>query len=210
MREFFEKWDWVGQLAEWTLAFFVLIGIHKLLKRTWKKISTWRSQMVMRQVKTVWFLCKDLWRITRCERVLICKTHDGDGLPKLDHPTKVSILYEECGRSLPIMQDWQDRLLTGEPSHVIGSLIEHDKFDLYVANLENGEYRGIFRQHNVRLAIHHTIKYSESGYIFLIVWFKEDMTLALSLRETLDAQIGASLEKMKKAFRNREVYSGGY
>ena len=194
--------EWGAIFVELLLAFGVFTGIGAILHKSWHKMNSWRSRMAMLAVMGVYRIIKALYYVTRCERVLIVKSHNGHGIPKVNTTTSVTILYEECGESKPILQDWQNRPLQGDARTAIENLIEKKEYDVIVDNLPSGAYKGTFDQHKIKVAMHFEIRAARSGYYFLILWFTQSyLTNPSELKGKLQASISTALVKLRKVFK---------
>ena len=199
MKEFFKEW-WL-LIVEILLVFGVGTGLSKYFKTIYHRLSSWRAREAMKQVMNVYRIIKDLKRDTKCERVIIIKTHNGNGKPTVKTVTKVTVLYEEVGeKSEPILGEWQERPLEGEARVIISNIVELGKYDVIVKHLVTGEFKGVFNRHKILWAPHYEIRASNSGYYILILWFKEDLNNTNILKQSTKAIVASHLSLLKKTF----------
>jgi len=189
-----------GVVVEILLAFGVLTWMmSKGSKRVYSWID-WRNRMITAKALKVGIINRDICDSINPERSLICRTHNGNGHPKPGFTVNVTIIDERLGTGKKAIQkDWQDRPLHGDAFDVVYDLIQKKEKEVIPGELDPGDYRGIFMEHNIAVACHYHIKASFVGHYFLILWFTDPYLIGSSkMKELIVTKVSSHINELKK------------
>lgn len=109
-----------------------------------------------------------------CVRILILKTENGGGIPKVNSPIYATVLHEVYDAKIePIKESWQRRLVDSFYCKILCQLLNEEKVEIEEKNLE-GILKPIYSSYGHKLSQKYYIKVFEDMFIFCSFIFDRD------------------------------------
>ena len=109
-----------------------LIFFGKKLPGLWRKAAARRFQKVIAYEVAKHAIIQNIQSISGAKRVVLCKTHNGGGIPKIGKKIAITIDWEEVDLPLQhIRGDWHNRLPDAEHLQMLSQLTREGYIELH-------------------------------------------------------------------------------